>query len=212
MDGKQAPTLRSVPRGLNPLRLAIATGSLAFGLLPQIPVAGAAFVTPNQESITANKLVPLEAHIMSKCPDARDCLRDLVLPTMEKVHDKVDFTLSYIGTPTDDGEVICKHGPLWPANATTAEECLGNIIELCAQHLYPDPKTYLGFTNCLTRDYTLIPQRSLIEDCALEHAVDFDKLNECVARDDGAFGLDLLTESVVRSAEVRNEPCTRRDT
>lgn len=42
-------------------------------------------------------LVPLEAHIMSKCPDARDCLRDLVVPAMEKVVDMVDFNLSYIG-------------------------------------------------------------------------------------------------------------------
>ena len=41
--------------------------------------------------------VPLEAHIMSKCPDARDCLRDLVVPAMEKIVDKVDFRLSFIG-------------------------------------------------------------------------------------------------------------------
>lgn len=43
------------------------------------------------------ELVPLEVHIMSKCPDARDCLRDLIVPTMERVSDKVDFTLSFIG-------------------------------------------------------------------------------------------------------------------
>ena len=42
--------------------------------------------------------VPLEAHIMSKCPDARDCLRDLVVPAMEKISDHVDFRLSFIGT------------------------------------------------------------------------------------------------------------------
>lgn len=41
--------------------------------------------------------VPLEAHIMSKCPDARDCLQNLVVPAMEHVSDKVDFRLSYIG-------------------------------------------------------------------------------------------------------------------
>lgn len=42
--------------------------------------------------------VHLEAHIMSKCPDARDCLRDLVVPAMEDVVDKVNFTLSFIGS------------------------------------------------------------------------------------------------------------------
>lgn len=41
--------------------------------------------------------VPLEAHIMSKCPDARDCLHDLVLPAMVNVSQYVDFKLSFIG-------------------------------------------------------------------------------------------------------------------
>jgi hypothetical protein len=40
--------------------------------------------------------VPLEVHIMSKCPDARDCLQQLVVPAMEKISDKVDFQLSMI--------------------------------------------------------------------------------------------------------------------
>ena len=41
--------------------------------------------------------VPLEAFIMSKCPDARDCLHDMILPAMQNVSHKVDFKLSYIG-------------------------------------------------------------------------------------------------------------------
>jgi hypothetical protein len=40
--------------------------------------------------------VPLEAHIMSKCPDAQGCLQKLVLPAMEQISDKVDFKLSFI--------------------------------------------------------------------------------------------------------------------
>lgn len=43
------------------------------------------------------ELVPLEVHIMSKCPDARDCLRDLIVPAMERVSDEVDLKLSFIG-------------------------------------------------------------------------------------------------------------------
>ncbi len=41
--------------------------------------------------------VSLEAHIMSKCPDAKACLQELVVPVMEKVSDKVEFELSFIG-------------------------------------------------------------------------------------------------------------------
>ena len=46
---------------------------------------------------TYHRPVALEAHIMSKCPDARDCLTNLVVPTMEKVNSIVDFQLSFIG-------------------------------------------------------------------------------------------------------------------
>ncbi|KAK4189295.1 hypothetical protein QBC35DRAFT_514171 [Podospora australis] len=207
-------------RGLSPARFLLAIGYLAivgftycyfhstppnarnYDILEQVTAPHL-----NQRPVvvqdTQHELVPLEAHIMSKCPDAKDCLRDLVLPTMQKVLDKVNFTLSFIGTPTehDDG-VACKHG---------AEECLGNIIELCAQRLYPDPKTYLGFVMCLTKDYTHIPQRSLIEDCALEHAIDFNVLNDCATKDDGAFGQNMLRGSVKRTAAAGvTKSCTVR--
>lgn len=155
--------------------------------------------------------VPLEAHIMSKCPDAKDCLKDLVVPAMEKVYDKVDFKLSYIGTcvvyhsPHDtwqrsyrlhlisidsNGGVTCKHGP---------RECLGNILELCAADIYPDPKIHLGFTMCMTQKYQEIPSRDLASDCALEHGIDFDKLNDCISEE--GKGMDLLEASVQRSID-----------
>ena len=55
--------------------------------------------SPNDLQISSNETVrvALEAHIMSKCPDARACLRDLVVPAMEKIGDKVEFQLSFIG-------------------------------------------------------------------------------------------------------------------
>jgi hypothetical protein len=49
------------------------------------------------QDVMETEKVALEAHIMSKCPDARDCLQQLVVPTMERVSDKVDFKISFIG-------------------------------------------------------------------------------------------------------------------
>ncbi|OAA47770.1 Gamma interferon inducible lysosomal thiol reductase GILT [Metarhizium rileyi] len=143
-------------------------------------------------------LVPLEAHIISKCPDTRDALKQLILPVMQRVYDKVDFKLNYIGTPTTNDGVECKHGP---------SECMGNIIELCTRELYPDPKINLGFIMCLTRDYTHIPERALVEDCALEHAIDIKAINECAAKDDGAYGMDLLRHSIQRTSDVSTCIC-----
>ena len=129
---------------------------------------------------------------MSKCPDARDCLHDLVVPAMSQIWSLVDFKLFYIGTvsPNDDS-VVCKHGP---------RECLGNSISLCTQELYGNSsKISLGFTNCLIKDYQKIPARELVQDCALEHAVDFEKVNKCLSED--GRGDELLRKSVLASKE-----------
>lgn len=52
---------------------------------------------PSATGEPSSNRVPLEAHIMSKCPDAKYCLQQLVVPAMEQIHDKVDFSLSFIG-------------------------------------------------------------------------------------------------------------------
>ncbi len=59
---------------------------------------------------------------------------------------------------------------------------------------------------CLTRDYEHIPQRTLIEDCALEHAINFASLNDCATTDNGGLGVGMLRDSVRRTAEVWHIP------
>ncbi|KYK59472.1 gamma interferon inducible lysosomal thiol reductase [Drechmeria coniospora] len=141
----------------------------------------------------ANKLVPLEAHIISKCPDTKAALHLLILPVMKRVHHMVDFKLNYIGKPAAGGRVTCKHGQ---------DECKGNIIELCARELYPDPLINLEFINCLSQDFMRIPQDALVERCAVEHGIDVARLKNCAIGNGGAHGLELLRESVKRTAET----------
>lgn len=110
-------------------------------------------------------------------------------------------------------------------------ECIGNILMLCAMNLpFPDgpststststyPRTptirSLGFSNCLMASYERIPERDLVENCALEHGIDFDALNQCASRqeddddedrdgndDDGLSGLALLRKSARHSATL----------
>lgn len=84
------------------------------------------------------------------------------------------------------------------------------MILLCAAELYPDPIISLGFANCLVSDYDDIPDRALVEDCALEHGMDFAKVNACIGDDDGA-AVELLRASVERSEEVGvKTSCTLR--
>ena len=85
----------------------------------------------------------------------------------------------------------CKHGP---------PECLGNMILVCAAKAYPEPIIHLGFANCLIRQYQRIPDKDLIEDCALEHGVDFEKINKCISEE--GEGIELLRSSFQRSEEA----------
>lgn len=196
------------------------TAFLTFFMLFMLGVIVMDFYDDDDEWHLPEK-VQLEAHIMSKCPDARDCLRDMILPAMQNVSHKVDFKLSYIGTcvsvlqsdiggkslhflrtTQDDDGVRCKHGE---------EECLGNMIELCAAHINPDPKVYLGFTMCMTRDYEDIPKRELVEDCALEHGISMQHLNDCMNKDDGSMDVKMLQASFNRSADAGvTKSCTVR--
>ena len=110
--------------------------------------------------------------------------------------------LTYNSNTDDDDGVLCKHGP---------EECLGNMIELCTAHLYPDPKTYLGFTMCLTRQYDDVPKQSLVEDCALEHSISMDALNRCTDKDEGRFATEMLRSSFNHTAKAGvTKSCTVR--
>jgi hypothetical protein len=92
------------PRRSRPLAIGFAVVALLYfswsSLVPIVPWTARLGGMPcTSTQLTGTKSpVPLEAHIMSKCPDARDCLRMLVLPTMQQVYNKVNFTLSFIGT------------------------------------------------------------------------------------------------------------------
>jgi hypothetical protein len=98
--------IRVPPRRSRPMTIGFAAVALCYFLWRVLP--GAQFLfngcdmkglnTTWYPVVSTKELVPFEAHIMSKCPDAKDCLKEMVLPTMQRVYNKVNFTLSYIGT------------------------------------------------------------------------------------------------------------------
>ncbi|KAJ5102032.1 Gamma interferon inducible lysosomal thiol reductase GILT [Penicillium alfredii] len=174
---------------------------------------------PSAPAKLAQTRVPLEAHLMSKCPDAQECLQELVLPAMEQISDMVDFQLSFIASVSKKShEIECKHGPA---------ECVGDMLILCAANLpFPPtaddsllPSQYprtpvirsLGFANCLINDFPQIPEREYVRQCALEHGIDFDALNRCASQQDDdpnggekppLSGLALLRENALRGEKL----------
>jgi hypothetical protein len=51
----------------------------------------------NINSQVEKRKVPVEVHIESKCPDARDCLQKLVVPAYWQVNKEADLKISYVG-------------------------------------------------------------------------------------------------------------------
>lgn len=134
--------------------------------------------------------------------------------------------LTFLSVSNKSSEIDCKHGP---------SECIGDILILCAfnlpysysEHassgLQPSPQKYpivrsLGFANCLISSFEHIPERGFIENCALEHGIDFDSLNRCASQEDDIplidgppGGLALLRESALHSEALGvNTSCTVR--
>lgn len=82
------------------------------------------------------------------------------------------------------------------------------MLELCAARQYP-VKQSLGFTMCMSNQFEDIPSKELVEECALEHGMSFDKINECATAEGGAFGMDMLRSSVNRTSALGIEKsCT----
>lgn len=78
--------------------------------------------------------------------------------------------------------------------------------------MYKDqPKIWLPFIDCLSEQYELIPKTELVQECAKEHAVDMDKLNDCASSEDENGGPELLRKSMQHSIDVGAQiSCTIR--
>ncbi len=61
----------------------------------------------------------------------------------------------------------------------------------------------------MVSDYQEIPQRTLVEGCAMEHGLDFEKINGCIS--DEGEGVGMLRDSIERSQNASvTRSCTVR--
>ena len=63
--------------------------SFAAALVLLLPTLAHALYEPRK--------VDFDVHLMSMCPDARDCMELLVSPAMQQVASKVKFRIDFIG-------------------------------------------------------------------------------------------------------------------
>ncbi|KAH9900000.1 hypothetical protein C8Q73DRAFT_681632 [Cubamyces lactineus] len=151
--------------------------------------------------------VPVVLGVMSRCPDAILC-ETVFDHVLEKVSDKVDLSLTFIGTlnaSEPDFGVTCKHGP---------EECAGNVHELCAIKHAPTQRWW-SFVQCLNfqgRNEIGKPEKAL--QCAKTTELDWENsgVGACAGLDGSGKaeeGVRLLQQSVTVARETGIEKsCT----
>lgn len=135
--------------------------------------------------------VPVTLGVMSRCPDALLC-ESVFDHVLRKVADKVDLSLTFIGTinatePTYG--VTCMHGP---------DECAGNIQELCAIK-YAPTKQWWQFVQCQNfqgREKIGLPETA--QQCAHAAEIDWEEsgVGTCASIAESSEGIQLLHESV----------------
>jgi glutaredoxin len=130
--------------------------------------------------------VGLDFHIMSKCPFGVKVLQG-VTPVLEKMGNRVDFKVHYIGKETD-GELTSMHGE---------PEVKGNIQQLCAKEV-SDAETWLAFMKCQNENWRKIPEGW--EECAKTTKIDVAKFKACY---EGDLGKKLLGNSFKISTDKK---------
>ncbi|KAG9289735.1 hypothetical protein G9A89_014470 [Geosiphon pyriformis] len=152
--------------------------------------------------------VPITLYAMSQCPDAVVC-EDLFRKVLRKVNHITKLQIDYIGRFAEDKReqdpstlrVICKHGE---------QECFGNILELCSQHVFPAPiyqRRFLEFLYCLNRDISQKGTHDYTRKCAEYIGLDYTPIAACA--NDSTLGPLLLIESVKRTQAANvTKSCT----
>jgi hypothetical protein len=139
-----------------------------------------------EEKAASGEKVALDFHIMSKCPFGVKVLQ-AVTPVIEKMGDRIDFNVYYIGREKD-GELTSMHGE---------QEVQGDILQLCAKDA-SDQEKWLAFLKCINENWRKIPEGW--EDCAKSAKIDVAKMKTCY---EGDQGKKLLKESFKVSNEKK---------
>jgi len=99
----------------------------------------------------------------------------------------LSLTEAFVGDDYGNGNFDCLHG---------ADECQGDIIELCAYNV-TYPASQYGWWNmgvCMQADYNNIPDNA--QNCAQQAGLDWNKISSCV---NSGLGNQLFSASIVYS-------------
>ena len=115
----------------------------------------------------------------SLCGGCRDFIKMQYYPAFKLIGSIMNVGLVPYGNAEESQEsgkwvYNCQHGK---------EECIGNLIETCAIHLYPNASVYFPFIHCIETSPTI--PRTAAPSCAQKYGLDYSKIQSCASGDLG---------------------------
>jgi hypothetical protein len=149
--------------------------------------AGLPFAHRRAGADDARKRVKLQLYVMSKCPFGVQAMQ-AVTRAMTALKGAVELRVDYIVSEDGSGQLKAMHGD---------PELRGNILQLCAQHLFPTA-AFLEFVDCQNKNWRQIPTNW--ERCARAAGIDTNRLGACYTSPAG----QRLLRASMRRAKAQN--------
>ncbi len=115
----------------------------------------------------------------SLCGGCRDFIKTQYYPAFKLIGSIMNVHLVPYGNAQETQEegkwvFSCQHGE---------EECIGNLIETCAMHVYPNASVYFPFIHCIETSSSV--PRTAAPSCAQQYRLDYTKIQSCASGDLG---------------------------
>ena len=125
------------------------------------------------------KPVNITLYFESLCGGCQWFIKHQLYPAFQSIGSIMNINLVPYGNADEklkDGKWVftCQHGK---------EECIGNLIETCAIHFYPNVTDFFPFIHCIETSGK-IPRKSA-PSCAQKFDLDYPKIESCASGDLG---------------------------
>lgn len=132
------------------------------------------------------------------CGGCRDFIKNQYYPAFQLIGSIMHVGLVPYGNAEETQEggkwiYTCQHGE---------EECIGNLIETCAIHYYPNASDFFPFVHCIETSSSY--PRIAAAACAEKFELDYEKIKACVS---GDLGNSLEHQMALKTQDL-NPPHT----
>jgi hypothetical protein len=113
--------------------------------------------------LSASDKANVDLFVMSKCPDVKDFYNNVFLQLYKDLNSIMDIKVYFIAKV----DVTQKYGFKSLHGVTEVE---GDLLEACAQNLYPNNNDYFKLLVCVNPQMPYIPR--VVQDCANKVGID----------------------------------------